>query len=99
MSIPFPRVWHARRWLTLALLLTAATSSARQDSKSDQKSAPKKSPDDQYVLGPDSQVQPGVPQGTVREFEMRDSQTFPGFERKWWIYIPVQYDGSQPAAL
>lgn len=58
-----------------------------------------KSPDDQYVLGPDSQEQKDVPQGKVMEFTLADSKTFPGFERKWWLYIPAQYDGKTPAAL
>lgn len=63
------------------------------------KKAAAKTPDDQYVLGPDSQEQPGVPKGKVLEFEMKDSKTYPGFQRKWWIYIPAQYDGKEPAAL
>lgn len=58
-----------------------------------------KNPDDQYVLGPDSKEQPGVPKGKVLDFEMKDSKAYPGFERKWWIYIPAQYDGTKPAAL
>lgn len=91
-----------------AILLSAAPLFAQADvkkpdaRKTDPKPAAKakaKSPDDQYVLGPDSQEQPGVPQGKVLEFEMADSKTYPGFVRKWWIYIPAQYDGSAPAAL
>jgi enterochelin esterase family protein len=57
------------------------------------------SPDDQYKLGPDSQPQDGVPQGQVAEFTLEDSKTFPGFTRKWWLYIPPQYDGKTPIAL
>lgn len=57
------------------------------------------SPDDQYKLGPDSEQKPGVPEGKVMEFTMDDSKTYPGFTRKWWIYIPAQYDGKTPAAL
>ena len=57
------------------------------------------SPDDQYVLGPDSHEQSGVPKGKVLDFEMKDSKTYPGFERKWWIYIPAQYDAATPACL
>lgn len=61
---------------------------------------PKKpSPDDQYKLGPDSKVQPGVPQGKISEFSMEDSKTYPGMMRKWWLYVPAQYDGSKPCAL
>ncbi len=62
--------------------------------------APKKtSPDDQYVLGAESQPRAGVPEGKVTEFEMKDSKTYPGFQRKWWIYIPAQYNEKKPAAL
>ena len=57
------------------------------------------SPDDRYVLGPDSQIQPGVPEGKVTEFTLAKSKTFPGFEHKWWLYIPAQYDGKKPIAL
>ena len=56
-------------------------------------------PDDQYKLGPDSQPQEGVPQGKVEEFTLADSKTFPGFTRKWWLYVPAQYDGKTPCAL
>ena len=35
----------------------------------------------------------------VKEFELKDSKTFPNTTRKWWIYIPAQYDGKEPAAL
>lgn len=52
--------------------------------------------DEQYVLGPNSQPQPGVPQGKVMEFELDDSKTYPGFKRKWWLYIPPGYDGRKP---
>lgn len=67
------------------------------DKKADDKKTP--STDDQYKLGPDSMEKPGVPQGEVKEFELTDSKTYPGFQRKWWIYIPKQYDGKTPAAL
>ncbi len=59
----------------------------------------KPSPDDQYKLGPDSQPQAGVPQGKVLEFTLEDSKTYPGFTRKWWLYIPAQYNGTKPCAL
>ena len=49
--------------------------------------------DDQYVLGPDSQPQAGVPEGQLVEFTLPDSKAFPGFARKWWLYLPAGYDG------
>jgi hypothetical protein len=56
-------------------------------------------PDDRYVLGPDSLPQPGVPAGTVSEFTLRDSKTYPGHSHKWWLYVPAQFDGKTPVAL
>ena len=55
--------------------------------------------DAQYVLGPDSQEKAGVPKGVVTDYEMTDSKTFPGYGRKWALYIPAQYDPSKEAAL
>jgi enterochelin esterase family protein len=55
--------------------------------------------DAQYVLGPDSQEKPGVPKGVVTEYEKADSKTFPGYGRKWALYVPAQYDPSKEAAL
>ncbi|MBS0260449.1 MAG: alpha/beta hydrolase [Planctomycetes bacterium] len=54
---------------------------------------------DDYVLGPDSQVQPGVPQGTVTKHTWKSEKVYPGTERDYWIYVPKQYDGSQPASV
>jgi enterochelin esterase family protein len=77
--------------IAAALLLAFTTAVCAQDQPAN--------PDDQYVLGPDSQEQPDVPKGKVLEFELKDSKTYPGFQRKWWIYVPAQYDGNTPACL
>ena len=53
---------------------------------------------DDYKLGPDSERQPGVPQGKVTQFPWK-SNVFAGTERDCWLYVPAQYDGSQPAAV
>ncbi len=56
--------------------------------------------DDQYVLGPDSQVRAGVPQGKVTQMPAwADSKIFPGTTRDWWTYVPAQYSKDKPAAL
>lgn len=52
--------------------------------------------DEQYVLGPDSQPHAGVPEGKILEFTLDDSKTYPGFKRKWWLYLPPNYDGKKP---
>jgi enterochelin esterase family protein len=48
--------------------------------------------DDQYVLGPDSQIQKDVPQGKVTQMPAwTNSKIYPGTSRDWWIYVPAQY--------
>lgn len=54
--------------------------------------------DEDYVLGPDSKVKEGVPQGKVTQHVWK-STLFPGTERDYWIYVPAQYNGSKPACL
>lgn len=55
-------------------------------------------PDAPYVLGPESQRQDGVPKGTVTK-HVWQSQIFEGTTREYYIYVPAQYDGSQPARV
>ena len=54
--------------------------------------------DDQYVLGPDSQVKEGVPQGKVTQMPAwTTSNIYPGTSRDCWVYVPAQYKPEQPA--
>ncbi|MDB6004507.1 MAG: esterase [Prosthecobacter sp.] len=54
--------------------------------------------DDQYVLGPDSQVKEGVPQGKVTQMPAwANSKIYPGTTRDWWVYVPAQYKAETPA--
>jgi enterochelin esterase-like enzyme len=55
--------------------------------------------DDRYVLGADSLLQAGVPVGTVSEFTLEHSETYPGYSHRWWLYVPAHYDGRTPLAL
>ncbi|MCX6953692.1 MAG: alpha/beta hydrolase-fold protein [Verrucomicrobia bacterium] len=55
--------------------------------------------DDVYKLGPDSQVQPGVPQGRVTEWTKLPSEAYPGTLHDYCVYVPAQYDPATPAAL
>lgn len=55
---------------------------------------------DNYALSQESKVRgKGVETGRVESFEFKESKVFPGTNRGCWIYIPAQYDGSEPAAL
>jgi enterochelin esterase family protein len=55
-------------------------------------------PADIYKLGPDSLVQPGVPQGKITQHQ-HTSSIFPGTRRDCWIYVPAQYDAQQAACV
>lgn len=51
---------------------------------------------EEYVLGPDSQRHPGVPQGKVTKHEWV-SKIYPGTVRDYWVYVPAQYRPEKPA--
>lgn len=52
-----------------------------------------------YPVHPDSQPQEGVPKGEVLKFTFESSRIFPGTWREYWVYIPAQYQPSQPACV
>src|SRR5262245_17458919 len=54
---------------------------------------------DDYQLGPDSMRQDGVPKGKVTEHDWKTSKVYLGTERKYWTYVPAQYDGTKPARV
>lgn len=55
--------------------------------------------DSQYELGSDSQRQTGVPEGKIEQRTFANSKIFPETRRHYSVYVPAQYDGSQPACL
>lgn len=54
---------------------------------------------DDYVPGPDSKPQPGVPAGELIKFTFENSKIFPGTTRQVTIYVPRQYDATKPACV
>ncbi len=54
---------------------------------------------EEFPLGPDSLVQPGVPQGELIKFEFFGSKIFPGTVREVTVYVPRQYEAAKPACL
>ena len=79
--------------LTL-LLLTAACCSVL----SGRTIAQTADPDAAYVPGPDSNRIEGVPQGKLTSHQWT-STIFEGTTREYSVYVPAQYDGTQPACL
>jgi len=54
---------------------------------------------DDYVPGPDSKPQEGVPKGIVQKFTMANSKIFPGTSRDYWVYVPAGYTPDKPACV
>jgi enterochelin esterase-like enzyme len=54
--------------------------------------------DEQFKFGPDSERQPGVPQGKVTQHQ-HESRVFEGTKRDYYVYVPAQYTGEEPAAV
>lgn len=52
-----------------------------------------------YKLGPDSKKQEGVPEGEITKYHYVNKRIYAGTERDFWLYVPQQYDSSQPACL
>lgn len=52
-----------------------------------------------YAHGPDSQRGTGVPDGMTREYALEESAIFPGTTRRYWVYVPAQYDANTAASL
>lgn len=74
----------SRFWMILAVVLAIGTASRAADD---------------YVLGPDSMQQEGVPAGKIEgPIEFR-SKVFANTVRNYWIYVPAQYDGSTMASV
>ena len=52
-----------------------------------------------YEYTPDSDPQPGVPQGRLEKFQWTQSQIFPDTVRDVTVYIPEQYKAGEEACL
>lgn len=48
---------------------------------------------------PDRQANPDAPKGKITTGVFSDSKIFPGTTREYSVYVPAQYDASQPAHL
>jgi len=54
----------------------------------------------QYLVGPDSQKQAGVPQGTTFQFDLTASpKYYPGTKSTVTVYVPAEYTPDKPACL
>jgi len=52
-----------------------------------------------YPVDSASLEHPGVPKGEVLKFTYEQSKIYPGTWREYWVYVPAQYKGDQPACV
>lgn len=84
--------------LGLGLVAEAFAQPANPPPRGENRRPPNRN-DAYYRLGPDSQPQEGVPRGRLEGPKVIPSEVFPGTQHTYWVYVPAQYDPSQPAAL
>jgi enterochelin esterase family protein len=85
-----------RRVVIAGVLFVFVVSFATTDA-SPQDKKPKPKPKSIYTFSRDSEVQDGVPRGSVTKMPTWKSEVYAGTERDWWIYVPSQYDAKTPA--
>ncbi|MGO9518515.1 MAG: SMP-30/gluconolactonase/LRE family protein [Candidatus Korobacteraceae bacterium] len=56
-------------------------------------------PNNHYVLSPDSMSQSGVPQGETFHFVFDHSTIYPGTFREISVYVPAEYKADKPACV
>jgi len=54
---------------------------------------------DAYKICPEATAKDGIPEGKVTEYTFDKSEVFKGTSRKYWVYVPAQYDDKSPAAV
>lgn len=52
----------------------------------------------EFPHGPNSWIHPKIPKGTVTTYTW-ESKIYAHTTREYYVYVPAQYDGSEPAAL
>jgi enterochelin esterase family protein len=90
-----------RRCLSVILFavpLTAAVLLAPDTRAQDRPKEKAKAVEESYPVHPDSQPQPGVPEGKLTKMPEWKSQVFPNTVRDWWVYVPAQYKPDGPPA-
>ncbi len=80
----------SRLYLPISLLVLAALGAIRIVAASI---------NDVYLLGPDSEAHPGIPQGKVTDWETLPSTAYPGTLHDFCVYVPAQYNAATAASL
>jgi enterochelin esterase family protein len=76
-----------------------AATAATNGSAAPARQAQPQVPPQKYPRDPDSLAQEGVPKGNLEGPIIFKSHVFEGTTRKYWIYVPAQYDAAKPACV
>jgi enterochelin esterase-like enzyme len=88
------------RYLMIPLMVLPATYGGSAQTPATQNPArPDPNSFKQYQFTPDSLPQPGVPKGKLEGPFLFESKIFGNTVRKYWIYVPAQYDPKKPACV
>jgi enterochelin esterase-like enzyme len=86
--------------ICLSLAVTALAQDTNQPAtNAPARPQPPKIPPQHYPRDPDSMAQEGVPKGKLEGPFVFKSQVFTNTIRKYWIYVPTQYDAAKPACV
>lgn len=86
-------------WLMLLMLFSAAYLSSGQTPPAQNPARPDPNSFKQYPLGPDSLPQPGVPKGKLEGPFLFESKVIENTVRRYWVYVPAQYNPKKPACV
>lgn len=84
-------------WLAVVVLATFVHNTYGQQLTDTERRNPQ--PTVSYALGAESSVQESVPQGKLEGPFLFHSEAIADTVRKYWIYVPQQYDPQEPACL
>jgi len=93
------KVKHNPMWLLIVVLLTAAWVANGQTPPTQNTKRPDPNSFKQYELGPDSLPQPGVPKGKLEGPFLFESKVIENTVRRYWVYVPAQYNSRKPACV
>ena len=91
-----------RSSLVVVLLLSAGSAFSQDQPKPEVKPPPARpatAPPVTYKTDPDSLPQEGVPKGKLEGPFLFHSKVFSNTVRKYWIYVPAQYQADKPACV
>jgi len=97
--LSFDEVGEAIAFHLHSLHVKTAHASGHAEGSAEPEPTGPRDPDEQYQLGPDSQVREGVPRGSITTLDIPPSAIFPNCRHEAWLYLPANYNGQDSLPL